>query len=234
MTPTPTFRHAVKWAYVMTWGQRGIALVLTFVLAAILGPENFGSIAIALAYILLIELFVVQGMVATIIQRKDLDRLHLDSVFWSLIGVSLVLCGLSIAAGPLWAQTNRLPELGPLIAVLSLSIPLKGLTVVQHALFHRELAFRKLALLMGVSTALGGVLGVAMAFAGCAVWSLVAQQLVSSALATAAMWHATVVVPAALAAIGTLLLTDRELRRVFIAALGTLENTARSLSRNPA
>ena len=37
-----TFRHALKWAYGATLGQRGIVLVVTFVLAAILWREDFG------------------------------------------------------------------------------------------------------------------------------------------------------------------------------------------------
>jgi len=188
MATTPTFRNAVKWAYLMTWGQCGITLLLTFTLAAILDPGDFGTVAIAAAFIIFIELFVAQGMAAAIIQRKDLDRLHLDSVFWMLLGGSLVLGGASIALSPLWAAANGLPQLSSVIAVLSLSIPIKGLTVVQHAMLQREMAFRKLALLAGVASTVGGIAGVALALAGCGVWSLVTQQLVTSALAMAAMW----------------------------------------------
>jgi PST family polysaccharide transporter len=191
MAITPTFRHAVKWAYLMTWAQRGIALLLTFILAAILDPADFGTVAMATAYIIFIELFVAQGMAAAIIQRKDLDRLHLDSVFWLLLGASLALAGVSIALSPLWAAVNGLPQLSSVIAVLSLSIPIKGLTVVQHAVLQREMAFRKLALVAGVTATIGGILGVVLALAGCGVWSLVAQQLVMSALAMAAMWLAS-------------------------------------------
>jgi PST family polysaccharide transporter len=191
MATTPTFRHAVKWAYLMTWGQCGIALLLTFILAAILDPGDFGTVAIAAAFVLFIELFVAQGMAAAIIQRKDLDRLHLDSVFWMLLGGSLVLGGASIALSPLWAAANGLPQLSSVIAILSLSIPIKGLTVVQHALLQREMAFRKLALLGGVASTVGGTVGVAMAVAGCGVWSLVTQQLVISTLAMVAMWLAS-------------------------------------------
>lgn len=91
-----TFRQALKWAYVATLGQRGIVLLLTFVLAAILGPEDFGTVAMATAYIIFIEMFVAQGMGAAIIQRKDLSREHLDSVFWLVVASSIVLSGVSV------------------------------------------------------------------------------------------------------------------------------------------
>ena len=172
----------------MTFGQRGIALALTFVLAAILGPKAFGIVAMAMAYILFIEMLVAQGMGATIIQRKDLTADHLDSVFWLILGAAFALAGISVVLSPWWAAVNDLPELTAVIRVLSLSIPIKGLMVVQYALLQRKMDFRSLALLSGISSFTGGTVGVTMAFAGCGVWSLVAQQLVDSATATIAMW----------------------------------------------
>ncbi len=183
-----TFRHALKWAYVATLGQRGIVLLLTFVLAAILGPEDFGTVAMATAYIIFIEMFVGQGMGAAIIQRKDLSREHLDSVFWLVVAASIVLSGVSVLLSPWWAAVNHLPELGLVISFLSLSVPIKGLTVVQEALLQRAMDFRSLALLRGAALVIGGAVGVTMAFRGFGVWALVGQQLVGSALATAVMW----------------------------------------------
>ena len=92
-----SFPHAVKWAYASRMGQRCISLLLTFVLASVLGPKNFGTVAMAMAYILFIEMFVAQGMTAAIVQRKELAREHLDSVFWLVLAAGAVLTGASIA-----------------------------------------------------------------------------------------------------------------------------------------
>jgi PST family polysaccharide transporter len=188
MSDHPTFRHALKWSYVATFGQRGIVLLLTFVLAAILGPQDFGTVAMAIAYIIFIEMFVAQGMGAAIIQRKDLSREHLDSVFWLIVAVSIVLSGVSVLLSPWWAAVNNLPELATVITFLSLSVPIKGLSVVQEALLRRKMDFRNLALLRGAALVIGGAVGVTMALLGFGVWALVGQQLVGSALATAVMW----------------------------------------------
>lgn len=188
MSDHHTFRHALKWAYVATLGQRGIVLLLTFLLAAILGPEDFGTVAMATAYVILIEIVVAQGMGAAIIQRKDLSREHLDSVFWLVVAASIVLSGVSVLLSPWWAAVNGLPELRLVIAFLSLSVPIKGLSVVQEALLRRRMDFRNLALLRGAALLIGGAVGVTMALCGFGVWALVAQQLVGSALATAVMW----------------------------------------------
>ncbi len=183
-----TFGHAIRWAYATAIGRRGLSLLVMFVLAAVLGPREFGLVAMASAYVLLIEMLTTQGLTSAIIQRRDLHERHLSSVFWIVIGASVFLGGLGVLLSPLWAAVNRLPELAPVISVLSLLVPLKGLGLVQRALLQREMHFRTLAVIAGVSTAISGAIGIWMAFTGWGVWSLVAQQVIMSALSCAMLW----------------------------------------------
>lgn len=172
----------------MTIGQRGIGMLLTFVLAAVLGPKDFGIVAMAGAYIIFIEMFVAQGMAAAIIQRKDLKDEHLDSVFWLVLCTSVLLSGVSVLLSSWWAVANDLQTLAPVIAVLSISIPIKGITVVQEALAQRRMDFKSLAVLSGASSIIAGIVGVVLAFTGFGVWALVTQQLLGSALSTSILW----------------------------------------------
>ena len=66
----------------MNWGQRGLATAFTFVLAAMLGPHDFGLMAMGLAFVALIQVVLEQGISTAIIQRDKLDDEHLDSAFW--------------------------------------------------------------------------------------------------------------------------------------------------------
>jgi O-antigen/teichoic acid export membrane protein len=45
-----SFSSAVKWAYTMNWGDKGFSALFTFMLAAILGPRDFGFVAIAVIH----------------------------------------------------------------------------------------------------------------------------------------------------------------------------------------
>ena len=71
-TDKGTFGGAVRWAVVMNWGQEGLTALMTFVLASILGPKAFGIVVLGLVYIFFIEMFVAQGFISAIVQRKDL------------------------------------------------------------------------------------------------------------------------------------------------------------------
>ena len=140
------FRRAVKWAYVMSLGDKGLSALTMFVLASLLGPREFGIVAMALVYIEFIQMFLDQGFVAAIIQRKELSTRHLDSVYWLVLALSLLLSAVSIACSKWWAALNHVPELALVLCALSISIPIEALTVVQKAVLHREMDFKSMSL----------------------------------------------------------------------------------------
>ena len=79
----------------MNSGTRGIATAVTFLLAALLGPGDFGLVAVALIYIAFVRMLLEQGFITAIIQREQLDDEHLDSAFWLNVAWCLILAGAS-------------------------------------------------------------------------------------------------------------------------------------------
>jgi teichuronic acid exporter len=183
-----TFLGALKWAFAMNWGQRALGAFFTFVLAALLGPHDFGVVAIAMIYIALAQVFLEQGFSTALIQREDLEPDHLDSAFWLNLVWCLVLAGLTVALSGWWAALNGAPELRAVVSVLSLLLVFEGLNIVQQAYLQRAGDFKKLAVRTNIAALLGGVAGVALALAGAGVWALVAQQLAMDAIALVLIW----------------------------------------------
>lgn len=183
-----SFGRMLAWAYAMDGGRQVITSVMMLVLAVILGPEAYGLIAMALVYILFLELLLKQGMAAAVVQRQDLRGVHLDSAFWMVMAMSVVLSIASVSLSGWWATVNRTPELRPIIVALSTTVPLQGLVVVQEAILRRNFRFRSLALRSNLSALLGGALGISLALAGFGVWSLVAQQIGTALIAVVVLW----------------------------------------------
>jgi O-antigen/teichoic acid export membrane protein len=183
-----SFLNAVKWAYSANWGEKAFSSLFTFVLAALLGPRDFGVISLAMIYIAFVQMLLSQGIVAALIQRKDLDDHHLNTVFWTNLGISVSLALLSITLAGWWARANHLPELSSIIAALSVCIPIEGLALVQLAILQREMDFKSLAIRTNASVLLGGVVGLGMAFTGFGVWALVGQQIVRDVAALVLLW----------------------------------------------
>jgi PST family polysaccharide transporter len=189
MQQKKSFQNALKWSYAGNWGDKGLSALFTFILAGILGPRDFGMIGICTVYILFLQMFLDQGFVAALIQRKDMDEKHLDAVFWMDLALAAILVLLSLACSGKWAAANHSPEIAKIIPVLSLSIVVEALATVQAALLRREMDFKSLSLRSNIGVLVGGVVGVGMAFAGFRVWSLVGQQIVRDLVSLILLWH---------------------------------------------
>jgi len=187
-TKQNSFASAVKWAYAGNLGERGFSAVFTLVLAAFLGPRVFGTISIALTYIAFLQMFIDQGFVAALIQKKNLEEEHLDSVFWVSQVLSLTLVVLSIVCSKWWAARNHAPEVALMISILSICIPIEGLAIVQTAVLKKDLDFRNLTIRTNVAVLVAGGVAMVMAIAGFGVWALVAQQVVRDVVALIFLW----------------------------------------------
>lgn len=183
-----SFLNAIKWAYTANLGERGFSALFVIVLAAILGPRDFGIVAVAMIYITFVQMLLEQGFVAALIQKKDLKIEHLNAVFWMNVVLSLVLIGSSFFFSHWWAKWNNLPELVPIIMALSACIIFKALSTIQAVKLKREMDFKSLSVRANISVLASGVIGVVMAFAGCGVWALVVQQISREFISLLLLW----------------------------------------------
>lgn len=180
--------RGLTWTIVNTWGEQAINLIVFVVLARLIAVEDFGLVALAAIFVSFAQLFVDQGLGDALVQRRSLDRSHIDTAFWVavLTGTLLTLAGV-VLAGPIAGVLDR-PQLEPILRVLSLSFVLAALSSIQLALLRRELAFRSLAIRAIAAAVGGGVVGVVMAAGGFGAWALVGQQVGVAAVSVLALW----------------------------------------------
>jgi teichuronic acid exporter len=183
-----SFRSAIKWAYFLYWGGKGLSALWFFVLAGLLGPRDFGIASLATIYVAFLQLFLDQGLATALIQRKVLQEEHLNAVFWMDLILSVVLVLVSLVFSRLWAAVNHTPELALITAVLSFSIIIEALSVVPAANLRRQMNFRSLSIRTNTAILLGGAVGVLMAYMGFGVWSLVGQQLIRDLVQLIMLW----------------------------------------------
>ncbi|MEE9320237.1 MAG: oligosaccharide flippase family protein [Granulosicoccus sp.] len=180
--------YALLWSGLEQWGGQIFSLLIYVVLARLLGPEEFGLVAMAGVYIAFVQIFVNQGLGVALVQRKILDSDHSDSAFWANVCVGVLLAVLSWAfAGPV-SELYDQPKLVPVIRWLSITLVLTSLTGVQVALLKRRLCFKPLAIRTLLATVVGGVIGIVLALKGFGIWSLVVQQLVSGVVRLLLLW----------------------------------------------
>ena len=185
----PAFGQALKWAYALN-GFRQIASVgITYLLAGLLGPREYGIVAMAVVVIAFAQdVFIDQGLSAAVIQRKDLKSEHLNAAFWLVSSFSVLFACIVTVFSSWWGKINNMPEVAPVLSVLAWTMPLQGLSVVQQALLQREMAFKALAFRGSLSVIAGGVVGVYLALDGWGAWSLVGQRLAEAVVSTCLLW----------------------------------------------
>jgi PST family polysaccharide transporter len=183
--------RGVLWSTMDNWGRQVLAFTIYAVLARLVGPESFGLVALGGVYVGFIDILVSQGFGTALVQRKDLDDRHLDSAFWLSLGVGAMLTLVSVVLAEQVAGLFSEPRLTDVLRWLSGSLLLLGLSAVPQAVLVRAMSFRALTIRSLLATVTGGVVGLAMAWHGFGVWSLVGQQLSGATVGTIALWWAT-------------------------------------------
>lgn len=177
-----TAANSVKWAMVQMAGATGGRLLFTFVLARLLGPEDFGIVAQAMIYVSLTMVLLDQGFGLALVQRRSLDPDDARSVAALNLVLALAFMVITLLAAPFVADFFGTPELTAVLRVLALGLIVKALGIVPVQLCRRAFQFRELALLQTGAVLVGGVLGVVSAELGVGYWALVIQIVTADVL----------------------------------------------------
>ena len=176
------------WRFAERCGAQLVTFIVSIVLARILDPKDYGTIALVTVFTTILQVFVDSGLGTALIQKKNADDLDFSSVFYFNFIVCIILyVGMFIAA-PYIALFYKDTTLTPVIRVISLSIVISGVKGIQQAYVSKNMLFKRFFFSTIGGTIFSAVLGIAMAYMGYGVWALVAQQLSNTAIDTLILW----------------------------------------------
>ncbi|MDY6936027.1 MAG: lipopolysaccharide biosynthesis protein [Cyanobacteriota bacterium] len=181
--------RAAIWTAVQNWGGQFGSLLVFFVLARLLNPEDFGLVALANVFLAFVHIFLNQGFPQALVQRENLEPEHIDTAFWTNLACGCILAIAGVAVSPFVAHFFDRPSLIPILRSFSLLILISSITDVQQALLERELAFKFVALRSLLGLFAGGLVGIGFALSGFGVWSLVAQQTTYELVGAIVLWR---------------------------------------------
>ncbi len=176
------------WRFMERFGSQLVTVVVQIVLARMLDPEVFGTVAKVTIITSILLVFVDSGMANSLIQKKDPDDLDYSSVFYFNIVFCLVLYTGLFFCAPLIARFYDDAQLTAIVRVLGLTVVVAGVKNVQQAYVSKTLQFKRFFFATLGGTLLSAAVGIAMVFMGFGVWSIVAQQLVNVTVNTAILW----------------------------------------------
>lgn len=156
--------------------------------ARLLAPEDYGVMAILTIFATLSLVVVDSGFSQTLIRAQEPTASDYRSVFALNLMLSLLLYLLMVVVAPWLADFYATPQLAEIAPVLFLLLPLNALCVIQQTLCARQFRFDTLSKVVFLSSLIGGVVALGMAYAGCGVWSLVGQRLAAMGGKAAMLW----------------------------------------------
>ena len=176
------------WRFAERCGYQIVTFLVAIVLARILAPEDYGTIALITVFVTIMQVFVDSGLGTALIQKKDADNVDFSSVFYFNFLVCICLYTFMFIAAPYIADFYNNQLLIPVIRMLSLKLVISGLKNVQQAYVSRNMLFKRFFFATLCGSVFSAIVGVSLAYSGFGIWALVAQQLCNEFVGTLILW----------------------------------------------
>lgn len=177
--------RALGWNYAGTAIRSLAQLAIGVVLARLLTPEQFGTVAIGWIVIGLGMLVAEMGLGVAIVQRPTLTDDDVGFAVMLQLSLGAALCIVGLLGAPQIALWFGHDEATPVIRAMALLFLVQSAGATPLALMRRELDFRSTQII-GISSYLVGyvAIGIPGALLGWGAWALVAAQLTQACTVT--------------------------------------------------
>lgn len=165
-----------------------ITIAATSVMARLLSPADYGLIGMVVFFTGFVSIFKDLGLSIATIQKSEVSYDQVSTLFWLNLGFSVVLTALTIGLSPLVSWFYGDQRLVAITAVTAIGFLFGGLTIQHEALLRRQMRFFSLVSIALLSTVVGYIVGIFMAWRGFSYWSLVYSQLALLLTNTIGVW----------------------------------------------
>ncbi len=176
------------WRFLERCGAQLVQFVVSIVLARILMPKEYGTVALLTAFITILTVFIDSGLSNALIQKKDADDKDFSTVFYVNMLFCVIIYLLLFFAAPFIANVYSNPDMTAYIRVIGITLLIAGVKNVQTAYVSRNLIFKRFFFATLGGTIGAGVVGIVMAYNGFGVWALIAQSIFNNAVDTLILW----------------------------------------------
>lgn len=187
----PSMLSALGMQLASKYANVAVQLVVTMVLARLLTPEDFGTVAIVTVFTSFFSILADVGISTAIIQYKELQRSDYNALFFfcSLLGIAFAVafCLLSIPISAIYNDS----QLVPLCCLASLSVLFATMNMAPNGILLRERRFAAVSVRLVVAGIASGALAIGMAAEGVGAYALVWQTVASSGVVLVWNWIAT-------------------------------------------
>lgn len=176
------------WALLERFSIQGVAFVVTLILARLLSPSDYGTVALLSIFLAVAGVLVDSGFGSALVQKKDASELDFNSVFYVSLSIGIVLYGILFFTAPYIAAFYHSDILVPILRVSATTLIFASINSVQNAELSRKLLFKLSFKVSIVATLVSAVVGISFALYGMGPWALVWSGFASNLIGTIMRW----------------------------------------------
>lgn len=166
---------------------KGLGLVISIILARLLGPNAFGQVALLTVFANLSMTFIESGLSTALVQSRQADDKDYSTVFYISLGITAAVIVLWQLFAPAMAAFYDSPEMVGPLRFFAFSLILSAFNSIQTARMQREMRFKEMMYCNLSATLVSGAVGIALAYMGFGLWALVMYFFAQIAMSSAAM-----------------------------------------------
>lgn len=176
------------WSIGDQFANQGIQFILQIILARLLLPEHFGMIGMILVFILISNIIIDSGFSQALIREQKVSQADYSTVFYFNLLVSFLLYSVLYVMAPFISEFFKEEQLIPILRVLSLSLIINALSIIQRTILIKEINFKAQTKINIISGILSGILAIVLAVSGFGVWSLVVKTISLQLFQSILLW----------------------------------------------
>lgn len=180
--------NSLIWKFMERIGMQLVNFIVTLILARILGPNDYGTVALLSIFVTFATVIVQDGFNVALIRKKDANENDFTSAFVFSIFLSIILYVILFFASHLIANFYQMDVLVNMLRVLSLVLFPAALNSIQVAYFTKKFDFKKMFICNFFAMIISGVISISSAFIGFGAWAIILNQLIYQVLSCIFMW----------------------------------------------
>ncbi|MDO6390226.1 lipopolysaccharide biosynthesis protein [Pontibacter sp. BT731] len=179
---------ALFWTFSQQFGVQFINFFVSVLLARSLMPAEFGLIGMLSIFIGIGSSLIDSGLTSSLIRTPQPDERDYSTVFFINLVSSIIIYIILFFSSPYIAAFYEQPILESIVQIYTLSFIINAFASVQRTKLTKEMNFKIQMTIQIPSIICSGCIGVALAYTGYGVWSLVFMNLFQSLISTIQLW----------------------------------------------
>lgn len=173
-------KKGLQWSFIDRFMTQGIQLVITLLLARLLGPSEFGLVGMLAVFIAIANVFVDSGFTSALIRKMDRNESDLITAFYYNIAIAF-MCYLALyVCAPYVAIFYNQSELQLILQILGVSVILNAFSLIPRVKLTLAMNFKTQAIVSIISVVISGMVAIFLARNNFGVWALVAHALINA------------------------------------------------------